>query len=504
MMLKMLPKENSALSSPVKESSINEQANQLANRLSAAIQAGETELAKEIVGQLANLKLKLDISVPQEDFEQRCKEKEFSVRVHVEDRISDGCYFTLMVKACDTIEDLKKKVMLKHNFPLEVQRWIIGKKIFGDKNKLGQCGIKGPNHTIYLYLVTARSVGLTQPEYEQHRQAIIEGRPYQPSSFSQNESRDDTSTWTLTQYPKMSSSHSPINYAMQGLDEIESNIINSGMHSRQASKASLSSTSSFLQDFIAAPGNVSQNSTIQNSSSERPKSVSSEQGIVIESASISSGYRSRTPPRSPSNKKNELPVAGWQCSVCTLINLPTRPGCEVCAADRPKSYCIPAGYQLTPEELALYENDQRFERMTREAEPPTGSPLRTRSPSLSRANQRSSRHSDLINEQHLELTRALNYEASVQNQLLSENPNWPDMLASSFEELDEDPTPRADQPNILQARSSSPSPKYDVKNHNVRAEISKDSPFLRYSKFASVMNRNPEEQLISDEENAHT
>ncbi|KAM9307749.1 ranBP-type and C3HC4-type zinc finger-containing protein 1-like [Gastrophryne carolinensis] len=36
---------------------------------------------------------------------------------------------------------------------------------------------------------------------------------------------------------------------------------------------------------------------------------------------------------------------GWPCSICTFINVPTRPGCEMCSADRPAHYVVPEGYR---------------------------------------------------------------------------------------------------------------------------------------------------------------
>ncbi|KAM5157644.1 ranBP-type and C3HC4-type zinc finger-containing protein 1-like [Mantella aurantiaca] len=36
---------------------------------------------------------------------------------------------------------------------------------------------------------------------------------------------------------------------------------------------------------------------------------------------------------------------GWSCPACTYINVPTRPGCEICSADRPADYVVPDGYK---------------------------------------------------------------------------------------------------------------------------------------------------------------
>ena len=71
------------------------------------------------------------------------------------------------------------QVMLKHNFPIEVQRWIIGKRLIENNQlKLSQCGVKTPGHTLYLYLVTARSVGLTRQHYDTQKQLYSEFSSY--------------------------------------------------------------------------------------------------------------------------------------------------------------------------------------------------------------------------------------------------------------------------------------------------------------------------------------
>ena len=35
------------------------------------------------------------------------------------------------------------------------------------------------------------------------------------------------------------------------------------------------------------------------------------------------------------------PRDGWECPTCTLLNEPTRPGCEACTTERPKDYVQP-------------------------------------------------------------------------------------------------------------------------------------------------------------------
>ncbi|XP_056293591.1 ranBP-type and C3HC4-type zinc finger-containing protein 1 [Pseudoliparis swirei] len=45
------------------------------------------------------------------------------------------------------------------------------------------------------------------------------------------------------------------------------------------------------------------------------------------------------------------PQLGWPCAVCTFVNKPTRPGCEMCGGDRPEDYQVPDVYQPDKEEV---------------------------------------------------------------------------------------------------------------------------------------------------------
>lgn len=46
----------------------------------------------------------------------------------------------------------------------------------------------------------------------------------------------------------------------------------------------------------------------------------------------------------------EATIVGWKCPLCTFINEPTRPGCEICAGQRPADYKVPEGYELSESE----------------------------------------------------------------------------------------------------------------------------------------------------------
>lgn len=57
---------------------------------------------------------------------------------------------------------------------------------------------------------------------------------------------------------------------------------------------------------------------------------------------------------------------GWTCPMCTYINKPTRPGCEICGGERPQDYQVPHVYQpdqqeslrIQQEELAMLQYEQ--------------------------------------------------------------------------------------------------------------------------------------------------
>ncbi|XP_054877147.1 ranBP-type and C3HC4-type zinc finger-containing protein 1 [Poeciliopsis prolifica] len=89
-----------------------------------------------------------------------------------------------------------------------------------------------------------------------------------------------------------------------------------------------------------------------------------------------SGDKTVPPPVPPKNvtppKPAPKPRLGWPCTMCTFLNKPTRPGCEMCGAERPQDYEVPDVYQpdqdevlrIQQEQLALlqYEQAQQLER----------------------------------------------------------------------------------------------------------------------------------------------
>ncbi|XP_041945418.1 ranBP-type and C3HC4-type zinc finger-containing protein 1 isoform X1 [Alosa sapidissima] len=52
------------------------------------------------------------------------------------------------------------------------------------------------------------------------------------------------------------------------------------------------------------------------------------------------------------------PQIGWSCPMCTLVNKPTRPGCEMCGCERPAGYKVPASYTPDQDELLRIQLEQ--------------------------------------------------------------------------------------------------------------------------------------------------
>ena len=70
------------------------------------------------------------------------------------------------------------------------------------------------------------------------------------------------------------------------------------------------------------------------------------------------------------NQLNPAPVpeppkekVGWKCSVCTYVNKPRRPGCEMCTNPRPEDYVVPDDTPLETLQLDEKKNDELFEQV---------------------------------------------------------------------------------------------------------------------------------------------
>ena len=163
------------------------------------------------------------------------------------------------------------KVEAKYKFPVEIQRWIISKRIARPNESLSDCGIRTSGHTVYLYLISDSS--------SEQAGAWGGGRD---ASFNRANSVSDLS------------------------------------QDRQRNEA----PSVPLND---------------------PRSL----------------------PNMPSVRVREepQPVVGWECPVCTYVNSPSRPGCEMCSTARPQDYQVPDDYVPDERERIRLERAQVGDRL---------------------------------------------------------------------------------------------------------------------------------------------
>ena len=62
---------------------------------------------------------------------------------------------------------------MEYSFPPEVQKWIIGKRVAEDNDTLAKCGIKSTGMIMYLYLISPKSVGLSQTKIMQKYKHLL-------------------------------------------------------------------------------------------------------------------------------------------------------------------------------------------------------------------------------------------------------------------------------------------------------------------------------------------
>lgn len=63
---------------------------------------------------------------------------------------------------------------------------------------------------------------------------------------------------------------------------------------------------------------------------------------------------------------SSLEPVGWECTECTLLNEPTRPGCEACSKPRPANYEIPMGYTPSVREIERMKKEEEEEKAAAE------------------------------------------------------------------------------------------------------------------------------------------
>lgn len=264
------------------------QLKQYTQLLQAAINDGDQENARQYADFLAASHIKVSVLLDESSLNEETNDQDIKIKVFVEDKDCSGGSLLLPVKLNDTIGDLKAKMFFKHKFPVEVQKWIVGKRIPKDEETLQRLRVTN-GQTVFLYLVSAKSVGLDK----KHRMTVsgyVDNVMTEPG-LPQNQMKELTcSNAEMTGKPFPTS-----------------------------------------RECVKAPAKKPQPAREETTASALDKSI------------------------------------GWHCQACTFLNLPTRPGCEMCSQPRPRDYKIPDNYVMSKEELERLQREQEDERKAQQA-----------------------------------------------------------------------------------------------------------------------------------------
>ncbi|NWU70598.1 HOIL1 protein, partial [Pterocles burchelli] len=188
------------------------------------------------------------------------------------------------------------QIFQDYGFHPLVQRWIIGQCLCVDERTVSSYGIRRDGDTAFLYLLSAKMAELTEERYEEDQARVM------LSSISSSSLPSDGEQRKYNTLPTMAPKKDRRNESSRKVDI--------GEISHHLDALQLGNT------FGASPA-----------------------------------------PPAPS-LPSPVP-AGWSCPKCTFINKPTRPGCEMCSADRPEDYVVPGGYE--PDEMEIWRMQQEQE-----------------------------------------------------------------------------------------------------------------------------------------------
>ncbi|CAH1270746.1 SHARPIN [Branchiostoma lanceolatum] len=301
-----------------------EDAEALAVSLMKAVEVGDKSFAMELASQLANLKPDLEVAVRNKDGPR------IRLRVSIEDKDMCGGQYMMDVHPSTTIYTLKRMVHERLKFPINVQRWVIQKRLCQDEWTLSKCGVRGSGHTAYLYLLTAMSAGVDRNDLEplegavggEVAQGAVGGTALQPSL-------EAPSSIPPARRPVTPVTVAPTTPAPPRMG---------------------------IADTVAAV-----NAVLDPQVAAQPQHVLL-QGAAAPSAQQQQQQRLQAAAKTPSAAQ----ALGWSCPACTYVNQATRPGCEICGTPRPEDYRVPENYVPDEEERERLRREQQAEEMYRE------------------------------------------------------------------------------------------------------------------------------------------
>lgn len=280
-------------------------------QLQNAISNGEEERAQTLALFLAKQKTKVSIS-PETTSPQ--KDRVIRVKIYVEDRKRTGSFIFMNLNPGMKFEELKKKMLIEYGFPPEVQVWIVGQRIARDTDTLDKREINKPGASMHLYLRSAESVGLTPHDYR-----IKYGHMFPADLVFGNQPAASTEATRIQQSAAAVSTVSPSYPAKEVLRPL-------GAEANPMAKYEKPTPRTPASQLRTAQSRERQTKNIEEISRQ----------------------------------------SGWACPACTYINIPTRPGCEICGHDRPATYRVPEKLELPQSERLRLDREREYERMMQE------------------------------------------------------------------------------------------------------------------------------------------
>ena len=218
---------------------------------------------------------------------------------------------------------------------MQVQKWIIGKKIPKPTETLLDLNVRQTGHTVFLYLLSGKTVGLRRSDTDQL------GRSHAASVSS----TASGSAGTRVPLERAPDSPGPLRRTTS-TPEFVGVSQPSGRSERlptvQDSPPSSFSNHEQLSGPTTLPPNLPQGATIGQLRDMFQHLHG--QGDLGSSPDPQGSFVNNL--LAAQLAAEERPRDGWACAMCTFINQPTRPGCEMCSADRPQGYVVPDGASL--------------------------------------------------------------------------------------------------------------------------------------------------------------
>ncbi|KAL7642494.1 UNVERIFIED_CONTAM: hypothetical protein RMT77_007055 [Armadillidium vulgare] len=253
--------------------------------------------------------------------------KLFHVKMYVEDKSSHQGPIILQLQSSITVGDLKLRVADEFGFPVEVQRWILGRLLADDDSKtLADYRVTAEGCPIFLYLVA--------PDYDTNQTSPNMSRS---SSYKSNGNQDSESKSEISD-----ENNKEIKHKYPSDVKIISTKITSPVLTRVVQNDRNIQIES-VKD-LNKKDKGKREKKVNYSKSDNEKKLGEKQHLrkyntnTNESADVEMKEKGLPQQNfnSPSFTKD-----GWVCPQCTLINPKDRPGCEACTTERPESFSNP-------------------------------------------------------------------------------------------------------------------------------------------------------------------